>query len=621
MTGFIAREEMAQGGMGLSFYSRYLSSMRSIAWMGPILLILIVAENFFANGFRWVVSLWVEGCAGSVCSAGAALERPVREHFMTSSPQRGLATLFFFVVVAILFRAFTWTFVTAFFARGGRSMHDDVVNSLSKVPVSFFDQNPTGRIVRRFSGDYSSLLIDIPNYVNDVFGCIAEIIWIFILVAFQAPLASVSTLPCAIVYIRTQELFRPASREVQRLAKVLETPIWSVFTECVSGLQTIRAYGRAGEFQERLRSLQERYAYAFMAQNRLTRWLNVRLKITSELFGLIVTLFVVAALASGQMGPGVAGFLMSLSIGLDGTMQWLTRTFSMIDSTMVSFERILEYRNLPREDASRIQLPACPDLPAAVQPSVVKQHNQPGSSSDGLVFESFSARYRESLPLVLKSVNLTIPVGARVGIIGRTGAGKSSLFQALFQMLHIESGDVFFQRESLSQMRMEDARSLFAIVPQEPHLFAGTLRHNLDRLSKQTDDKLWQVLDAVRLGRDVAQKWGAGLDFQVAEKGQNLSVGQRQLICFARALLLDAPIVLMDEPTASVDLETDAAIQMAVKTLFRDKTMLVIAHRLETVQDCDLVLVMDQGRLVAQGGPEEILSKWGARSDLPSLLA
>ncbi len=621
MTAFIAREEVAQGGMGLSFYARYLSSMRSIAFMGPLLLILIIAENFFANGFRWVVSLWVEGCSGVACTTGAALERPVREHFALSSPQRSLATLFFFVVIAIVFRAMTWTFVTAFFARGGRTMHDDVVHSLSKVPVSFFDQNPTGRIVRRFSGDYSSLLIDIPNYVNDVFGCIAEIVWIFILVAFQAPLASVSTVPCALVYLRTQELFRPASREVQRLAKVLETPIWSVFTECVSGLQTIRAYGRAEEFQMRLRALQDKYAYAFMAQNRLTRWLNVRLKITSELFGLIVTLFVVAALASGQMGAGVAGFLMSLSIGLDGTMQWLTRTFSMIDSTMVSFERILEYRTLPSEDSTR--LPALSDNGQAPTSDLKAQEGLPQTRPEmqALTFKQLSARYRESLPLVLKNVSATIPAGSRVGIIGRTGAGKSSLFQALYQMLSLESGDVYFRGDALSQLPIDVARSLFAIVPQEPHLFAGTLRHNLDRLAKYSDERLWQVLEAVRLGRDVAQKWSGGLDFHVAEKGQNLSVGQRQLICFARALLLDAPIVLMDEPTASVDLETDAAIQLTVKTLFRDKTMLIIAHRLETVQDCDVVFVMDQGSLVAQGEPEEILSKWGARSDLPSLLA
>jgi ABC-type multidrug transport system fused ATPase/permease subunit len=612
MSQIIAQEHVGTGGMGLSFYARYLSSMRNILWVGPLLLILIVAENFFANGFRWLVSLWVEGCPNEICQQGVLFESSVRLHFVNVSQQRGLATLFFFVVVAIVFRAVTWTFVTSFFARGGRSMHDDVVDSLSNVPVSFYDQNPTGRIVRRFSGDYSSLLIDIPNYVNDVFGCIAEIVWIFILVAFQAPLACVSTLPCAFVYVRTQALFRPASREVQRLAKVLETPIWSVFTECVSGLQTIRAYGRAGEFQARLRALQDRYAYAFMTQNRLTRWLNVRLKITSELFGLVVTLFVIAALASGRMGPGVAGFLMSLSIGLDGTMQWLTRTFSMIDSTMVSFERILEYRQLPRESDERRL--------AVDGQERMGQASERHARSGALVFHQLSARYRTELPLALRSVSVTIPHAARVGIIGRTGAGKSTLFQALFQMLEIESGDIRYAGESLREMQLEDARSLFAIVPQEPHLFAGSLRHNLDRLGKHSDDRLWQVLDAVRLSDDVARRFGSGLDFHVAEKGQNLSVGQRQLLCFARALLLDAPIVLMDEPTASVDLETDAAIQAAVKTLFRDKTMLVIAHRLETVQDCDMVLVMEHGSLVAQGRPEDILRQWGARAELASML-
>lgn len=495
MSQIIAQEHVGTGGMGLSFYARYLSSMRNILWVGPLLLILIVAENFFANGFRWLVSLWVEGCPNEICQQGVLFESSVRLHFVNVSQQRGLATLFFFVVVAIVFRAVTWTFVTSFFARGGRSMHDDVVDSLSNVPVSFYDQNPTGRIVRRFSGDYSSLLIDIPNYVNDVFGCIAEIVWIFILVAFQAPLACVSTLPCAFVYVRTQALFRPASREVQRLAKVLETPIWSVFTECVSGLQTIRAYGRAGEFQARLRALQDRYAYAFMTQNRLTRWLNVRLKITSELFGLVVTLFVIAALASGRMGPGVAGFLMSLSIGLDGTMQWLTRTFSMIDSTMVSFERILEYRQLPRESDERRL--------AVDGQERMGQASERHARSGALVFHQLSARYRTELPLALRSVSVTIPHAARVGIIGRTGAGKSTLFQALFQMLEIESGDIRYAGESLREMQLEDARSLFAIVPQEPHLFAGSLRHNLDRLGKHSDDRLWQVLDAVRLSDDV----------------------------------------------------------------------------------------------------------------------
>jgi ATP-binding cassette subfamily C (CFTR/MRP) protein 1 len=615
MSAFAAQEKKAVGGLGLGFYSRYLRSMKSIVWMGPVLLVLIVAENFFANGFRWLVSLWVEECQARACVDGLWFERPLRQFFSDVSPQRGLFTLFFFVFFAVFFRAFTWTLATGFLARGGSSLHDEVVDNLSRVPVTFYDENPTGRIVRRFSGDYSNLLVEIPNYVNDIFGCIAEIAWIFFLVALQAPLVCVSCMPCALVYFRIQSVFRPASREVQRLSKILETPVWSVFTESVAGYQTIRAYGRAEEFQRRLHALQNRYAYAFMTQNRMTRWLNVRLKMTSELFGLIVTLFVVVALATGKLGTGVAGFLMSLSIGLDGTMQWLTRSFSMIDSTMVSLERILEYRNLPRE---REEL-------KAAERSVSPQLELPALERTpmrgvSVAFEGVSARYRSGLPVVLTDVSLTIPAGARVGIIGRTGAGKSTLFQALYQMLEIESGQVKVGGVDLRQHPLTQARALFTIVPQEPHLFSGTLRHNLDRLDKHSDAELWRALEAVQLAGVVRTQWEGGLDFKLVERGGNVSLGQRQLLCFARALLMDAPVVLMDEPTASVDLETDAAIQHAVKHVFQGRTLLVIAHRLETVQDCDVVLVMHQGRLVAQGKPEHVLPVWMEGGDFASLL-
>jgi ABC-type multidrug transport system fused ATPase/permease subunit len=370
-------------------------------------------------------------------------------------------------------------------------------------------------------------------------------------------------------------------------------------------MQTIRSYGRVAEFQQRLRSLQMVYALAFLTQNRLTRWLNVRLKLTSELFGLIVTIFVVWALAEGRMGVGVAGFLMSLSIGLDSTMQWLTRSFSMIESTMVSLERILEYRHLPVERPESL--------------NSADGHVRATTGAE-IVFEDYCARYRPDLPRVLSNVSMTIPAGSRVGIIGRTGAGKSTLFQALFQMLHVDAGSVRVGGQPLDTLPLAEGRSLFAIVPQEPHLFAGTLRHNLDRLGLHPDERLWQVLEAVRMAGFVRSMWPAGLDSPVLERGANISAGQRQLICFARALLLDAPIVLMDEPTASVDLETDAAIQAAVKDLFKGKTILIIAHRLETVQDCRQVLVMDQGRMVAQGSPAQILPQWMSAGDRESLL-
>jgi ABC-type multidrug transport system fused ATPase/permease subunit len=604
-SGFIAVEKRATGSLGVGFYSRYLSSVQGIVWMAPLLIFLIVTENFFANGFRWLVSLWVEGCTGNLCNTGDGFEAHFRRFFSDASPQRGLSFLSAFILFAVFYRALTWTIVTGFLARGGRALHDKVVSNLAYVPVTFYDENPTGRIVRRFSGDYSNLLTEIPNYINDIFGCIAEIVWIFILVALQAPVACLSSLPCALVYFRVQSMFRPASRELQRLSKVLETPFWSLFTECVSGMQTIRSYGRVAEFQQRLKALQMTYALAFLAQNRLTRWLNVRLKLTSELFGLVVTIFVVWALAEGRMGVGVAGFLMSLSIGLDSTMQWLTRSFSMIESTMVSLERILEYRQLPTERLS------------ATAPAMLFEKRIAGAE---IVFKDYSARYRSGLPRVLGDVSVTIRAGDRVGIIGRTGAGKSTLFQALYQMLQVDSGSVHVNGLPLDAMPLAEGRSLFAIVPQEPHLFAGTLRHNLDRLGIHADERLWQVLEAVRMAAFVRSMWPAGLESPILERGANISVGQRQLICFARALLLDSPIVLMDEPTASVDPETDAAIQSAVRHLFRGKTILIIAHRLETVQDCHQVLMMDQGRLIAQGSPAQILPQWMSAADADSLL-
>lgn len=604
--GFIAEEKRGTGGIGVGFYTRYLSSIQGILWMAPILLFLIITENFFANGFRWLVSLWVEKCSGAACAGAGGIESQLRMFFANSSPQRGLSALMFFILFAVFYRALTWTVVTGFLARGGRALHDRVVENLSNVPVTFYDENPTGRIVRRFSGDYANLLVQIPNYINDIFGCIAEILWIFVLVGFNSPAACLSCVPCWMVYFRVQNLFRPASREIQRLSKVLETPFWSVFTECVAGMQTIRSYGRIGEFQARLQFLQSRYGLAFLAQNRMTRWLNVRLKMTSELFGLVVTVFVIWALVEGRMGVGVAGFLMSLSIGLDSTMQWLTRSFSMIESTMVSLERILEYRQLPHERITALQQ---------------SPEGQDGSSGSEIVFDCYSARYRSSLPSVLSDVSVTIRAGTRVGIIGRTGAGKSTLFQALYQMVHADGGQISVGGRRIDSMPLAEARKLFAIVPQEPHLFAGTLRHNLDRLGTQSDARLWEVLKAVRLADFVATNLPSGLDTHVLERGANLSVGQRQLLCFARALLLDAPIVLMDEPTASVDLETDALIQIAVKELFRSKTVLIIAHRLETVQDCQQVLVMDQGRLVAQGTPAAILPQWLSSGNSESLLA
>jgi ABC-type multidrug transport system fused ATPase/permease subunit len=587
-TRFVAEEKRQRGGFGLGFYARYFRSMRGLALFGPPLLVLTVVDTFFANGFRWLVALRAEGCTGQLCETRPSFEVALRRGIESLSEPRYLWMLGCWIFAGIFIRAVNWTGALGFLSNGGRALHDDMVDSLSRVRVSFFDENPTGRIVRRFSGDYSQLKHEIPNYVVDIITSVLELAWVLVLVLLQAPLAALACFPCGFLYFRIQSLYKPASRETQRLSKILETPVWSLFTESVAGYQTIRAYGRAERFTRQLDAHVRRAAYGALAQSRLTRWLNVRLKLTSELFGLSVALFICWSCASGRMGVGTAGFLMSLTIGLDVTMQWLTRTLSLIEGTMVSLERILEYRDLPHE----------------ATPAVAKGVLETAAVRD-LVLENLVASYRADLPLVLKGASGTLKAGRRVGIIGKTGAGKSTLFQAFYRMLHVHSGRILYGGIDLADLDIREARRLFGIVPQEPHVFSGTLRFNLDRLGEHTDDRLWDVLRRASLETFVKNLPG-GLDAPVYERGANFSVGERQLLCLARAALLKAPVMLMDEPTSSVDKDTDILITESARTLFAGRTLCIIAHRLETVLSCDEVFLIDDGRVVCQGAPAEV---------------
>lgn len=617
-TRFVAEETRQKGAFGLGFYVRYFRAMRGLVVFGPPLFVLMLVDTFFANGFRWLVALRVEGCGGGVCEGRPAAEVAVRRTLESLSESDFLWMLGAWIAAGILVRAVNWTGTLGFLSNGGRVLHDDMVDSLSHVRVTFFDENPTGRIVRRFSGDYSQLKNEIPNYVDDILTSVLELAWVVVLVLMQAPLAALACVPCGVLYFRIQSLYKPASRETQRLSKILETPVWSLFTESVSGYQTIRAYGRAQQFSQQLEAHVRRAAYGAMAQSRLTRWLNVRLKLTSELFGLCVALFICWACATGRMGVGTAGFLMSLTIGLDVTMQWLTRTLSLIEGTMVSLERVLEYRHLPHEAQPSQSVPTTHSAQAVSAGAEVSLASAKAIAVElpvrDLVFENLMASYREDLPLVLKGVNGTLRAGARIGIIGKTGAGKSTLFQAFYRMLHVHSGRLLYGGVDTAHMDVREARRLFGIVPQEPHVFSGTVRFNLDRLGEHSEERLWDALRAASLDSFV-QALPGGLDAPVYERGANFSVGERQLLCLARAALLGAPVMLLDEPSSSVDKGTDVLITESARVLFAGRTQCIIAHRLDTVMSCDEVCLVDDGRIVAQGAPSEVIAEFLKRYD------
>lgn len=613
------------GRLSGSFLVKYIMNMKGLWIWLPFIGLLTMLESGSAVAVRYAISSWAEGCSSQASKTYFCAESGL-SNWLVPGTLIGLLWIALVVGATMGIRALSWSSALIFLSRGALASHDRGAAALSLVPVTFFDSQPSGRLLARLSDDYEKVLREIPNYLVDILSCTAELIWAVAVVVLGAPVLLPVAVPCAFAYIRLQQIFVVAGRELQRLSKELEAPGWGLFTEGVSAHvgQSIRVHGRRAVFVETLHEHHRRYGRAELASSRVTRWLNMRLKLVSELFALAVALFAVFALSRGYLVVSAAGFLMSLSIGLDATMQWATRALSMLEPALVSVERLAQLGDLKPEHGARMSAQDLLTAPELVSKQHKAQLQKTARGATDLVFDQVTVSYRPDLPPVLKDVSFTVRHGERIGIIGRTGAGKSTIFQALFQMVHLVRGSVRLESRTdseslvttdLFEIDAERARSFFTIVPQDPVLFSGSVRYNLDRLGVHDDAVIWTILDQVGLAEVVARLPG-GLSYILSEGGGNLSSGERQLLCIARAALRVASkgseqpcFVLLDEATASVDHRTDARIGAALQRVFSDSTLLVIAHRLETVHSCDRVLAFAGGRLVAQGTPGQVISE------------
>jgi len=477
---------------------------------------------------------------------------------------------------------------------GAHRLHEKLLYSVLRAPMSFFHTTPMGRVLNRFSQDTYTIDEKVADTLSSFFGQVLWVVSTVVVVAVATPRFLVAVPIIVAFYTYVQNFYVPASRELKRLDSVARSPIYSHFSETLQGSSTVRAYTQLDRFMEVNRNRldgQLRAYYWYITSN---RWLAVRLETVGTI---IVTCAAMLAVSEkGTLAAGLAGLSISYALNVTQSLNWLVRMASDRESQVVSIERVAEFAEMESEPALT---------------NVSKKPPQSWPSSGRIELRQFSMAYRRGLPYVLNSVNCVIEAQSKVGICGRTGAGKSSIMVSLMRLADVTEGQILIDDADVLQMGLHDVRTAMALIPQEATLFGGTLRHNLDPLNRSTDSQLWDSLGHVQLAEVVRNSEG-GLDAKVAEEGENWSHGQRQLICMARALLKGCRIILLDEATASCDVETDAMLQKTIRTIFQDCTTLTIAHRLHTISDSDRIMVLGEGKILEYDTPRSLVKQKGS---------
>ncbi|MEW5316893.1 MAG: hypothetical protein WDW38_008234 [Sanguina aurantia] len=456
-------------------------------------------------------------------------------------------------------------------------IHDMMVTRVLRAPLSFFHTNPAGRILNRFSSDLGRVDEQLPNTAFDALQCGLLVLGAFTLVSIAVPLVMPAFVPLALIFSYQQGRYLTTSREVKRWEAVTRSPVFATFSNTLKGLPTIRAYMAQQRFHAHLLShIDVNGAWQFGMLG-VSRWVGMRLDVISGLLLLCSALLAVALHA--HVASNTLALALTHVVLLTGVMQWFVRQASEVENSMTGVERMLEYTTLPTEP------------PLASEGG---GRAPPGWPRNGaLSYHSVTASYRPSLPPVLRGITFSLPAGTSCGVAGRTGSGKSSLLLTLFRLIDVNSGVIRLDGVDIASVGLDTLRAQLAIIPQDPVLFSGSCRSNLDPWGRYADQQLWEALASVQL-KGVVEAAG-GLMAKMAEAGDNLSVGQRQLFCLARALLQKASVLALDEATANVDRGTDAMIQQALRDFARGsagagRSLLIIAHRIDTILDCDHIL-------------------------------
>ncbi|GJQ15581.1 hypothetical protein GpartN1_g7372.t1 [Galdieria partita] len=568
-------EERFTGRVKFSIYIAYFLAV------GGFFFTLTIFSGTCAQGLRIAVDAWLSAWSDSVSNDGPASHSTL--YYVSIYIGLALGNAVF-----ILLRQLIWILGGLMASQG---MHQRMLNTVIRAPMRFFDATPVGRILNRFAKDQEALDRSLPQSMSSVFNSLFTMIGGILVTIFVTPLIVLVLVPLAWIYRLISNFYLQTNRELKRLESITRSPFLAHFGETLNGVTCIRAFDAQSMFRNQNFALLDKNSKPTLYSVACNRWLGIRLDVVGVC--LVSVAAILATLAKGHIDSGLAGLSITYALQVTGTLSWFIRMSTDTETQMNSVERILYYGNLESESAY--------DIPGK-DPSPEQWPRQ-----GRVVFENVVMQYRPEMEPALRGISFVIESGEKVGIVGRTGAGKSSLTLALFRMVELTSGRIQVDDIDISQIGLRTLRSRISIITQDPILFTGTVRSNLDPFQDFDDLRIWQALSQAHL-KHYIQSLPLGLDTIVADGGENFSAGQRQLLCLARCLLRKTKIIVMDEATAACDMQTDELIQNTIRSEFLDCTLIIIAHRLKTVIDADKIIVLHNGKVAQMGSPKALLS-------------
>jgi ATP-binding cassette subfamily C (CFTR/MRP) protein 1 len=429
----------------------------------------------------------------------------------------------------------------------------------------------------------------LPQSVKQVISLAYDFVGIIFLVIIVIPVVAAVILPFSVIFFLVQKVYVATSRQLKRLESNSRSPIYSHFGETLAGSSTIRAFNMEQTFITETENKIDLNQICYYPSIMANRWQQI----VNDIIGNVIIFSVaVFAMTSDSVGSGEAGLIITYALQMTAILNYLVRFSSEVQTNIVAVERIKEYSDLPQE--------------ASWKSNDGEKPSNDWPQSGAVNFNQYAMRYRDGLDLVIKGISCDISGGEKVGIVGRTGAGKSSLTMAMFRLCEPAEGGMVIDNKDTCKLGLHDLRPKITIIPQDPVLFSGSLRMNLDPFNIYNDEKIWSALKLSHLFEFVSSL-DDGIMHEISEGGDNLSVGQRQLVCLARALLKKTRILVLDEATAAVDLETDDLIQGTIRKEFKESTVLTIAHRLNTIMDYDRIMVLDKGKIAEFDTVKELL--------------